>query len=329
MLPRNRLLDTLAGKPVRPIPWVEHGISVDVVEKAYGVKLPAVTGDAASLDTHIQAIRRQKRVNELTGCCNVELPRYYTMAPRVYKEDSHNGALTDEASFEKLVFVKLTSEHLDNLKRCVDEKGDYALSASISTGIGHVWQTMDLMAFSVAAVENPGLLGKLLARYTEWTCAAVERCNDAGIDFFWSFDDFAFKTGTVYSPQLLREVVLPHARAVAAAIKLPWIFHSDGNFMSVLDDIVSLGMTGLNPLEPGCMDIREIMRRHPRLALVGNIDVDLLARGTPLQVRGAVDACFREMSGARFVPSSSNSIPHYALPENVRAMFERIREMAE
>ena len=330
MTPKERVINTLTGKPASPIAWVEHGLDPGIIEKAYNVTLPPLTGDPKSFDYHLQYIRRQQRLCELTGVCCVGAPRYYTMAPRIYKDDSHNGALTDMASLEKLVFVKLTTEHWDNLKRIVDEKGDYALHASITTGIGHVWQTMDLMAFSVATVENPGLLREILRRYTDWTCEVVRHCNTIGVDLFWSFDDFAFKTGTVYSPSVLREIVLPFARTVAKEIKLPWIFHSDGNYMLVLDDIISLGMNGLNPLEPGNMDLPELMRRYPHITLVGNVEVDTLARGTPEQVRATVRECFKTLyNNGRFMASSSNSIPGYAVPENVKSMFDEIRKCAE
>lgn len=327
MSPRDRVINALEGRPARPTPWVEHGVAAEPLEAAYGIKFEPLAGDPHSLEFHLRYLERQIRVNELTGRCNVEVPYYYTMAPRVRKDGSYEGALTDEDSLERLVFVEQTPEHWDGLRRLVDAKQDYAMNACITTGIGHVWQTMDLMAFSVATVENPDLLRTILQRYTEWTCNAVSVCNSIGIDFYWCFDDFAFKTSTVYSPQVLREIVMPYARTVAAEIALPWIWHSDGNYTAVLDDVASLGMNALNPLEPGCVDVEHIRRTYPHLALVGNVDVDLLARGTPEQVRAAVVECFRVMGrGGRFIPSTSNSIPGYARGANVRAMFDQFRE---
>ncbi|KKM62330.1 hypothetical protein LCGC14_1522760 [marine sediment metagenome] len=119
------------------------------------------------------------------------------------------------------------------------------------------------------------------------------------------------------------------AAALAGAIELPWIWHSDGNYMAVIEDIVSLGMNALNPLEPGCMDIPHIMRTYPHLTLVGNVDVDLLAAGTPDQVRAAVRDCFATMNPTgRYIAASGNSIPPFAKPENVRAMFDEITHCA-
>ena len=300
-----------------------------MVESAYGVVLPPVSAPIETFDHHLQGMHRQIEMNRLTGLCNVELPYHYTMAPRIREPGTNRGVLTDESSLSKLVFVELTTQHWDELKRLVDEKHDYAVNACVTTGIGHIWQTMDLMAFSTATMDNPALLHTILERYTEWTCQVVSVCNRIGVDFFWCFDDFAFKTGPVYSPHVLREIVMPYARVVASEMELPWIWHSDGNYMVVLEDILSLGMNALNPLEPGCLDIEHILSEHPEIVLVGGIDLDVLARGSADDVRRTVRDCFSRVGrNGRYIAASSNSIPDYCKPENVRVFFEEIEDCA-
>jgi len=330
MSPRSRVLGALQGQPVNPLPWIEHGGDPGVLLLAFGLQPTAPPASGASrLEQHLARLALDKRVNEITGRCNLEIPYHYTMAPRIRDPRTNAGLLTDERSLARLQFVELTNQHWDDLQRLVDSKGEFALSISISTGIGHIWQTMDLMAFAVACAENRRLLQTILERYTEWTCEVLRRAQTMGIDFVWCFDDFAFKTGPVYSPEILRTVVLPYARRVAAEIKLPWIFHSDGNLMSVLDDLVPLGMNALNPIEHGCMDVGRIRTKFPHLTLIGNVDVNLLAQGTPEEIRDFVRNMFRTMShGNRYIPASGNSIPSFAKPENARAMVDEIRECA-
>ena len=96
--------------------------------------------------------------------------------------------------------------------------------------------------------------------------------------------------------------------------------------MDMLDDLVPLGMNALNPIEHGCMDVPAIRRDFPNLTLIGNVDLGLLARGTPDQIRQFVRDMFAEMDlPGRYIPSSGNSIPHYSQPTNVRAMGEEIQ----
>ena len=131
------------------------------------------------------------------------------------------------------------------------------------------------------------------------------------------------------SPQVFRELILPHLSEVASEICLPWIFHSDGGLKPVLRDLLSLSMDGLHPIEPECMSLKQLKDEvGSEVCLVGNISVDLLGRGTPDEVRQDVERCFRQASPHHaYMISSSNSIPAYAIPENVLAMSEMIHKM--
>jgi uroporphyrinogen decarboxylase len=98
--------------------------------------------------------------------------------------------------------------------------------------------------------------------------------------------------------------------------------------MPILDDILTLGMDGLHPIEPGPMDLAEVKRRYgDRVCIVGNVSVDALSASTPEQVRALVQKCISLAGpGGGYMISSANSIPSYARPENVRAMADAIRE---
>ena len=114
------------------------------------------------------------------------------------------------------------------------------------------------------------------------------------MDFLWFADDLAFKTEPYVSPRIFRQMFLPRFRHVADQITKPWIFHSDGNLMPLLDDLLSLGMNGLNPIEPGAMDLGDLKRRYGRnLCLAGHISVDTLARGSEAEVEGLVRDAIR------------------------------------
>ena len=70
---------------------------------------------------------------------------------------------------------------------------------------------------------------------------------------------------------------------------MPFIFHSDGKVWEVIPDLIALGVNALHPIEPKAMDINEVKARFGgKLALIGNIDMDILARGTPAAVKAQV-----------------------------------------
>lgn len=213
-------------------------------------------------------------------------------------------------------------------------QGRYAVIAKMRMGSSPLLLSMGLEGFAFALADDPGVVDTVLGRYADWTIAVVNRLRDAGVDGVWTFDDMAYKTGPMFSAQVLRDVLMPHLRRVADAIKgqrLPWIFHSDGNIMPLLEDLLSLGMDGLHPLEPGAMDMEAVKRDYGhRVCLIGNIDLHYtLTRGTPEEVDAEVKRRIEVIGkGGGYMISSANSITSYCKLENVRAMVSAIRKYA-
>ena len=213
-------------------------------------------------------------------------------------------------------------------------RGRYAVAALMRLGASPVLLSLGLDGFSYALADDPGLIDTLLGRYADWSIAVVRHLKDLGVDFVWTFDDMAHKTGPMFSPKVLRTVFMPHLRRVAQAIKgegFPWIFHSDGDLMLLLDDLLTLGFDGLHPLEPGPMDIEQVKRLYgDRLCLIGNIDLHYtLTRGTPEEVEAEVKQRIETIGpGGGYMISSSNSITSYCRVENVWAMVNAIRKYA-
>lgn len=155
----------------------------------------------------------------------------------------------------------------------------------------------------------------------------------SGVDVIILGDDYAHKTDLIMSPETFREFILPGFSEAVANIKRSGgrcIKHSDGNIWKIIDAIVDTGVDGLGPLEPGAgMDLGEVKRRYGgRVCVVGNIDVDLLCRGTPADVREATRRLIRDVSpGGRHILSSGNSITASVTTGNFRAMVDTAREL--
>jgi len=106
---------------------------------------------------------------------------------------------------------------------------------------------------------------------------------EAGIrpDGIWIYADMAFKSATMCSPKMYRELIWPDHKRIADWAHergLKMIFHTDGNINGVLDDYVAAGFDCLQPIEAKAgMDIRQMCPKYgDRLAMFGNIDVMIL-----------------------------------------------------
>jgi len=203
-----------------------------------------------------------------------------------------------------------------------------ALFCFFSMGSDPVVLGMGLQAFALALYDDRSLVDELFDIYSDWSVRVAQHLNVLGFDFLWLADDIAFKTGPFVSPRVFRTLVLPRFRRVVEQVTLPWIFHSDGNVLPILDDLLTLGMSGLHPCEPDAMDLGKLKRRYGKaLCLCGGISVDALGRGTPEQVDGLVrEAIQAAAAGGGYICGSSNSVPDYCRAENVRAMAQAIRK---
>ncbi len=216
----------------------------------------------------------------------------------------------------------------DGAREFIAHKEDFCAVACIRLGIGAALMSMGLQAFSFALADDRELIGEVLGRYGDWTARLAPRLAEIGFDLFWAFDDVAFNSGPMFSPQVFREVVLPGQREVAAALPLPLITHSDGDMTPILEDWLTLGQAGIHPIQPDVMDITEVKARWGRrVCLVGNIFMDDLVHKEPAQIEAQVRERIATIGqGGGYIISSSNSLTADMEVENVWAMSRAIRE---
>jgi uroporphyrinogen decarboxylase len=141
-------------------------------------------------------------------------------------------------------------------------------------------------------------------------------------------DDMGFRSGTLISPADLRQHILPwHRRfaAMAHARGLPYFLHSCGNILELMDDLIDdVGIQAKHSFEDAVMPMAEFKRRYgKRIGVLGGVDLNVLTRSTPEElrryVRRLIDDC---AGGGRFAIGSGNSIPDYIPPENYLTMID-------
>lgn len=106
--------------------------------------------------------------------------------------------------------------------------------------------------------------------------------------------------------------------------------HSCGNIFAVLPDVVEMGVQVLNPVQPECMDIREIKARFgDRLAFWGGISTQrTLPMGSPGDVRREVrEVAARLGEHGGYILSPAQSIQEDVPLENCLALIEEAQAL--
>ena len=189
---------------------------------------------------------------------------------------------------------------------------------------------MDVLLMSY--IDEPAFADRLVEMVSDYYTRFLRLAVRAGVDVVFLTDDYAFKTGTLMSREHFSRFVLPWlTRGVAAVHDAGGrcVKHTDGDISGVIDLIVGTGIDGLGPLEPAAgNDLAEIHNRWgDRVAVVGNVDVDLLSRGTPDEVTAVTRALVGALSArGGHILSSGNTITSSVRPENFRAMVSAGRE---
>ncbi|MBI3948002.1 MAG: hypothetical protein HY321_18950 [Armatimonadetes bacterium] len=205
-----------------------------------------------------------------------------------------------------------------------------------SIGVGFMTVMTGLLGLELASYaiyDAPEEVHRLLDAYTARSVLLAEALAEARLSpLVFVGEDVAYKGALMYSPAFLRKELIPRVRRVAEPLRragIKVIFHSDGNIMGILDDLIEAGIDGLNPIEPPAgMDIGYLKRRyHGKLILVGNVDCTRIALGTPAGAVAMVKENLRVASpgGGHLIGSSTEVLPSTPV-ENILAYYRAIHE---
>jgi len=321
MTPRDRFLAELRHEEPDRVPYFEYAVDAGVVE--------ALTG---------RRLSRKETCREF-GICDLEVwrkppvfVRYHDGAALGGRHIEADGLIKSRGDLDLMRFPDPRDpQAFEEACQIVEEKEEFAVGLVFNIALDPMLRSMGYAGFSYALQDDPGLVEEVLKRYVDWQLAALDQYQQLGFDFALSGDDLAHKHGPFFSPAVFRDLLLPYAMQIARAVRVPWILHCDGNILPILDDLLTLGMAGLHPIEPLAMDIFALKRDYGRrLCLIGNIDINTLALGTPEEVREEVRTKIRALApGGGYVCASSTCIPEYARPENFAALAQAVRDFGQ
>ncbi len=190
---------------------------------------------------------------------------------------------------------------------------------------------MGLTPFCFALKDQPDLVDAIIEKVAEQIYAVVEDLMDEPcIGGIFMGDDLGYSTGTMVSPHIIREKILPQTKRIIDLVHQAgkiFVFHSCGNLEKIMDDIIEMGVDAKHSFEDKIMPVEEVYQRWgDHVGIIGGVDMHLLTVGTEVQIRRRVreilDVCG---SQGRYVLGTGNSAANYVPVQNYLTMLDESR----
>ncbi|KAA3618679.1 MAG: nucleoside 2-deoxyribosyltransferase [Calditrichaeota bacterium] len=333
----EQLKRTLKREKADYVPLVELGIHPEIKAKFLGRPIQTLDDDVEFwFKAGYDYIKLQPQADFNPTKVGLEDKLTYNEDGTISRKwASHGGGvITNFADFEKYQLPKSADFDYTNFEK---------VRESLPEGMGVIgqygdiftmaWELMGFENFSLALFMNPELVDALMQKIGDLVFSMFEYfAQSDAVDILWYSDDIAFTEGLLLSPETLRQFFFPWLKKIgdlAKAHNKPFIYHTDGVLWEVFDDIIDCGVDAIHPIEPKAMEIAEVKARvGDKLALLGHVDVDLLSRGTPDEVRQKVLQNIKEAGyNGGYCIGSGNSVPEYVRFENYMAMLETAAEL--
>jgi len=348
----QRLLSALRREPVDRVPNFEVLYEDEHVEKFLGKPAGntlAYGGDPAK-GVVDQDIVRPMYPDDYIDLCDIigqDAMLFDAGLWTPFKKEDENGKLVQvadksvktRADFESLTLdsdrqitdaVKYVKEYKEAIKKRNSKAG-------VICGYGCITQTlyefmMGMNDFMMMVYEDRALVEDMLETSTEHFARLTKAVIEAGADLVFVADDIAFKTGLFIPPKIMKEIWVPRmARIMEPAVDagVPVMFHSDGKVDDIVEDLIDMGLSCLNPMDPYGIDYGDYKTKYGgRLCLSGNVDIEFpLSKGTPEEVDADVKKHMDILkSGYGYIATCSHSIVNYIPHENVITYLNAIHK---
>jgi uroporphyrinogen decarboxylase len=214
---------------------------------------------------------------------------------------------------------------------------DYALEAGLVGLWETCWFTVGLERWLMALYDSPEFVAALMDQTLEFLKKMHGAYLDAAgpyLDLVTLWDDYGTQNSSLISPGAWRKLVKPRLAELVALIRSKthaYIgIHSCGSLVSILDDLVEIGIQVINPVQVSArnMVIRDLKQRYGRhLSFWGGIDSQsLLPAGSPADVEKAVIETVNILGeNGGYILAAVHNIQPGVPPKNVISMYDTAR----
>jgi len=202
----------------------------------------------------------------------------------------------------------------------------------IAESYEQAWPVFGQVQIFMAMIEEPEIVKDSMDTWADLTIQCLDYCINAGLDIdgVWAYGDMGYKNGTLFSPEVYRNLIMPaHKKMVNYIhdIGKKVILHSCGQIKSFIPMLIEVGFDALQPLEAKCdQDVRELVKIYDsQIVFVGNIDVRALSADKEA-IKNEIESKLAAFDGRwNYIFHSDHSIPQTVSYENYKFALETAR----
>jgi uroporphyrinogen decarboxylase len=207
--------------------------------------------------------------------------------------------------------------------------------------VGGVWFTLFERLWMLRGFDNaltdiylePERFFALKEKIMDVNMGMIDKWLEIGVDSVFFSDDWGGQKNLLINPDDWRKYFRQDYRRMFDRVRSAGkhvFMHLCGNIISILPDLVDLGLDLLNPVQPQALDMELLSREYRgHVCFNGGIDVQgVLVNGTPAEVRAAVHRTVALLStpAGGYIANTSHSIMPETPLDNIIAMLEAYEE---
>ncbi len=155
----------------------------------------------------------------------------------------------------------------DSAQLIRDYKDEYwIVGVTVTTIFETAWALRGLEQMLIDMSMNPDLADRILQIPYEYHLTAAKKLVEMGVDMIWTGDDVGAQNNMLISPKMWRRFLKPRMGEFISELKsinpdVKVAYHSDGNIMPIIPELIEIGIDVLNPIQPASMNPAEVKKR--------------------------------------------------------------------
>ncbi len=216
----------------------------------------------------------------------------------------------------------------------LNENKNAVVCAGGGSYYGILRNLMGVEAVSVMLYDSPDAIRRWIEAYHRLIMQILEiTFAETSVDYIWFGEDFAYKTSSLISPSMYRELIQPKHKIVTDFARARGVdiffFDSDGNINEILPDLLDAGINLFYPVEcPAGMDPLALRRKYGRkILMIGGLDKREIAKGKEAIKRELCTKVPPLIEQGGFIPRIDHSVSSDISLENFIYYFELLKEI--